>query len=104
MKTKQKKIFDTFYQVDSGMDRKFGGAGLGLAISKGIIISHGGTINVESEPNKGSTFYFNLPLEPVKNIEDRFKEVDIFGLKDEEEENDLKKKKMHKLNVGEEKK
>ncbi len=79
-KDKQKKIFDTFYQVDSGMDRKFGGAGLGLAISRGIVLSHGGKIDVKSTVGNGSTFQFRLPLKPVENLEDRFKEVDIFGL------------------------
>jgi PAS domain S-box-containing protein len=81
-KDKQKKVFETFYQVDSGMDRKFGGVGLGLAISRGIVVSHGGKIGVRSTLGKGSTFYFSLPLKSVTNLEDRFKEVDIFGLDD----------------------
>ena len=79
-KNKQKKIFETFYQVDSGMDRKFGGAGLGLAISRGIILSHGGKIWVNSKLGEGSTFKFTLPVKPVINHEERFKEADIFGL------------------------
>lgn len=79
-KNKQEKVFETFYQVDSGMDRKFGGAGLGLAISRGIVISHGGRIWVESTPGKGSNFKFTLPIESVKDIEKRFREIDIFGL------------------------
>lgn len=85
-KNKQKKIFETFYQVDSGMDRKFGGAGLGLAISRGIILSHGGKIWVESKVGKGSTFKFTLPIKPVVDHEERFKEVDIFGLETNKEE------------------
>ena len=78
----QKKIFDIFYQVDSGIDRKFGGAGLGLSIARGIVLSHGGNIWVESPgiPGQGSTFRFTLPIKPVYNIEDKFKEVDIFQL------------------------
>ncbi len=76
---KQKKIFDTFYQVDSDMDRKFGGVGLGLAISRGIVISHGGKIWVASTVGKGSTFRFMLPFKPVQDLEGRFKVVDIFG-------------------------
>jgi signal transduction histidine kinase len=79
-KNKQKKIFNTFYQVDSGMDRKFGGAGLGLAISRGIVLSHGGIIYVESNLGEGSIFCFTLPINPVKDLENRFKEIDIFGL------------------------
>ena len=83
-KCKQKKIFETFYQVDSGMDRKFGGAGLGLAISRGIIVSHGGKLDVGSNVGNGSTFRFTLPIKPVENLECRFKEVDIFGLENNE--------------------
>jgi PAS domain S-box-containing protein len=90
-KNKQDKVFETFYQVDSGKDTKFGGAGLGLAISRGIVIAHGGKIWVESEgiPCKGSTFRFTLPVASIKDIEKRFKGVDIFrlekqGITDEE--------------------
>jgi signal transduction histidine kinase len=79
-KNKQQKIFEIFYQVDSGMDRKFGGVGLGLAISRGIVLSHGGKIWVESESGKGSTFRFTLPVKPVQDVEGKFKEVDIFRL------------------------
>jgi signal transduction histidine kinase len=85
-KDKQDKIFDTFYQVDSGMDTKFGGAGLGLAISRGIVIAHGGKIWVESEgdPGEGSIFRFTIPVEIIRDIEKRFKGVDIFQLKKDE--------------------
>ena len=73
-KDKQRKIFDTFYQVDSGMDRKFGGAGLGLSICRGIVLSHGGEIWVESNgnPGEGSTFKFTLPFTPVQDIEGKW--------------------------------
>lgn len=77
-KDEQKRVFEAFYQVDSGMDRKFGGAGLGLSVSRGIILAHGGEIRVRSTLNKGSTFVFTLPIEPVQDIEGRFKEADIF--------------------------
>jgi adenylate cyclase len=80
-----KKIFQTFYQVDSDADTKFGGAGLGLAICYGIILAHGGRIWVEStgKPGEGSTFRFTLPVESVVNIEERFKGADVFGLEKE---------------------
>ena len=80
-KDKQDKIFEAFYQVDSGKDQKFGGAGLGLAISHGIVITHGGKIWVDSVEGMGSTFSFTLPLKPVKGIEEKFKAVDMFGLR-----------------------
>ena len=86
---KQSKIFDTFYQVEGGMDRKFGGAGLGLSISRGIVLAHGGKIYLESAEGKGSTFSFTIPKKPVENMEGRFKEVDIFKL---ENNNDIKKR------------
>jgi two-component system, OmpR family, sensor histidine kinase CiaH len=54
------KIFDRFYQVDSSRSR--GGAGLGLALAKEIIESHGGVINVSSIPGTGTTFRIWLPL------------------------------------------
>jgi len=79
---KQAKIFELFYQVDSERDRKFGGVGLGLAVSRGIILAHGGNIWAESEPGKGSTFRFTLPVTPVQNLEGKFREVDIFKLND----------------------
>ena len=88
-KSKQKKIFDTFYQVDGGLDRKFGGAGLGLSISRGIVLAHGGKIYVNSAEGEGSTFCFTLPQKPVKDIEGRFKEIDIFKL--ETNNNNIKK-------------
>lgn len=55
------KIFEPFSQVDSSHTRKFEGTGLGLAICSRIIGMHGGRIWVESEPGKGSSFYFTIP-------------------------------------------
>lgn len=54
------KVFDKFYQVDSGPFRTYGGVGIGLTIAKRIIEAHDGRIWVESEPEKGSTFHFSL--------------------------------------------
>ena len=56
------KVFYEFEQLDKGGDRKTGGAGLGLAISKAIIEQHRGKICVESECAKGTTFHFVLPI------------------------------------------
>lgn len=55
-------IFKPFNQDDNSSTRKFGGTGLGLSISKKIIELMEGKIGVRSEKNKGSTFYFDLPL------------------------------------------
>jgi PAS domain S-box-containing protein len=62
---KQELIFQRFRQLDYGYTRAYGGTGLGLAISKGLIEMLGGEIWVESEENKGSTFFFTIPYKPV---------------------------------------
>jgi two-component system, OmpR family, phosphate regulon sensor histidine kinase PhoR len=56
------KVFDKFYQVDSGDRRSSRGTGLGLALARGIVNAHGGRIWVESTVGKGSTFYVSLPV------------------------------------------
>jgi heavy metal sensor kinase len=58
------KIFDRFYRVDSSRELTVG-SGLGLSIVRTIVEAHGGTIEVESAPDKGSTFRVRLPGEPA---------------------------------------
>jgi signal transduction histidine kinase len=57
-------IFERFYRVPDQLHQRIEGTGLGLAIVKTIIEQHGGTIAVESEVGKGSTFTFTIPLMP----------------------------------------
>ncbi len=54
-------IFERFYQIDGGARRKFGGAGLGLAIVRRIVEAHHGRVWVESQVGKGSSFFVTLP-------------------------------------------
>jgi signal transduction histidine kinase len=58
----QQKVFERFYQIDSSMTRQYGGVGIGLAVVKQVVEAHGSTIRLESEPGKGSTFRFTLPV------------------------------------------
>ena len=57
-------IFERFVRGDAGLTQRVGGTGLGLAISKSLIELHGGTIAVDSEVGRGSTFTISLPLAP----------------------------------------
>ena len=56
------KAFDKFTQIENSLSRKVGGTGLGLPIAKQLIKAHKGTIWCDSEENKGSSFYFALPV------------------------------------------
>ncbi|HMK08852.1 MAG TPA: ATP-binding protein, partial [Anaerolineales bacterium] len=60
----QAKLFEPFSQVDASPTRKTGGTGLGLSICRHLVELHGGTIWVESQPGRGSAFFFTLPLHP----------------------------------------
>lgn len=62
-----KKIFKKFSQADSSDNRAKDGTGLGLSITKSIVESHGGKIDFTSEVDKGTTFFFELPLCPIQS-------------------------------------
>jgi two-component system phosphate regulon sensor histidine kinase PhoR len=55
------RVFERFYRVDKGRSKELGGTGLGLSIVKHLVQAHGGKVWAESQPGKGSTFFFTLP-------------------------------------------
>lgn len=69
---KQRDIFDNFIQADQTLTRKYGGTGLGLSIVKKLVALMGGFIWVESEPNKGSSFFFILSFKTKAEDRPRF--------------------------------
>lgn len=78
----QKKLFSKFSQVDDSSTRKYGGTGLGLSISKSLVEMMGGSISLESEAGKGSSFSFRLPCEEAAAVPARREEhVSFAGLR-----------------------
>ena len=64
----QQRLFEPFTQADDSTSRKYGGTGLGLSIANQLVTLHGGTLHLESEPDQGTRFWFELQL-PRKNTE-----------------------------------
>lgn len=63
------RVFRPFEQLDGSLQRRYGGSGLGLAISKSFVELHGGRMWFESEPGRGATFHFRLPVDPPLPLE-----------------------------------
>lgn len=59
------RLFQPFVQLDAGLDRRYGGTGLGLSLVRTLAELHGGDISVASTPGRGSTFRLVLPLKPA---------------------------------------
>ena len=74
------KIFDPFVQADSSITREYGGTGLGLAVSRKLALNLGGALTCQSNSDKGSCFYLELPL-LTSEIKDKvFEREDSHGL------------------------
>ena len=69
-KEQMERLFTKFFRADNAVRLQTAGSGLGLYITKNIIERHGGKIWAESEKGKGSKFFFTLPIQPKKKIED----------------------------------
>jgi PAS domain S-box-containing protein len=104
----QDKIFDRFNQADKTVHKKYGGTGLGLSISKGFVQLLGGEIWLESEPDKGTTFFFTIPYQPVNegqkqndNLETGHSQKPVILVAEDEEFNFLFiEELLHDLNVA----
>jgi two-component system, OmpR family, sensor kinase len=74
-------VFERFYRADTA--RTSGGTGLGLAIVAALVVAHGGSAWVQSEPGEGATFSFALPLSPEAVQDDQDEDSDLDGFADD---------------------
>lgn len=67
----QSRIFDRFYRVDKARSRETGGSGLGLSITRNVVLMHKGAIRLHSKAGEGSTFTLRIPLNYIAPQEDK---------------------------------
>ncbi|MCP5467680.1 MAG: response regulator [Deltaproteobacteria bacterium] len=100
-KEKLPHVFEAFSQADSSTTRRFGGTGLGLAITSQLVSMMGGELKVKSELNKGSTFYFSVPLKLNEKFEPKVIYLGMQKFKDKKvlviDDNQTNRKILHDL-------
>jgi CheY-like chemotaxis protein len=74
---KQTAIFERFTQANTDTERLYGGTGLGLNIAKGIVDMHGGTMQMDSTPGKGTIFHFILSFDKFEGAEEETRPIEV---------------------------